>query len=65
LVRDDLTGGTVRNAEILEAQREMAQVDGLLACPQGAVTLAGLYHLFRNAWIQPEESIVLLILELI
>jgi threonine synthase len=56
------SGGTalsVSDAEILEAQREMARAEGLLACPEGAATLAGLHHLVRNGWVQPDETVVL------
>jgi threonine synthase len=56
------SGGTalaVTDAEILEAQREMAQVEGVLACPEGAATLAGLRHLIKNDWVQLDESVVL------
>jgi threonine synthase len=56
------SGGTARavtDVEILEAQHEMAQAEGLLACPEGAATLAGLRHLARNGWVQPDETIVL------
>jgi threonine synthase len=56
------SGGTalaVSDAEILEAHREMAQTEGLLACPEGAATLAGLRHLVINAWVQSGETVVL------
>jgi threonine synthase len=56
------SGGTalaVSDAEILEARREMAHAEGLLACPEGAATLAGLRHLVTNGWVQPHESVVL------
>ncbi len=56
------SGGTalaVSDAEILEARREMAHAEGLLACPEGAAALAGLRHLVTNGWVQPHESVVL------
>jgi len=53
------TALAVSDAEILEAQREMAQVEGLLPCPEGAATLAGLHHLIVTGWVQPEETVVL------
>ena len=56
------SGGTalaVSDAEILEAQGEMAQAEGVLACPEGAATLAGLKNLVRDDWVQPEETVVL------
>ena len=53
------TALTVSDAEILEAQREMAQAEGVLACPEGAATLAGLRHLVGSGWIQSDETVVL------
>jgi threonine synthase len=53
------TALAVFDEEILEAQREMARVEGLLACPEGAATLAGLRHLVNNGWVQPDEKVVL------
>lgn len=53
------TAVAVTDAEILEAQNEMAHAEGILACPEGAATLAGLSHLVRNDWIKSDESIVL------
>jgi len=56
------SGGTalaVSDAEILKAQREMAQAEGVLACPEGAATLAGLCHLVTNGWVHPDEMVVL------
>jgi threonine synthase len=56
------SGGTavaISDAEILEAQGEMAHVEGLLACPEGSATLAGLRALVRNGWLQPHETVVL------
>jgi threonine synthase len=49
----------VSDNEILDARREMAQAEGLLACPEGAATVAGLRHLLINGWVQPEETVVL------
>jgi len=53
------TALAVSDAEISDAQREMAQAEGLLACPEGAATLAGLRHLVKNGWVQPDETVVL------
>jgi threonine synthase len=53
------TALAVSDAEILEAGREMAQSEGVLACPEGAATLAGLRHLVKNGWIEPDETVVL------
>jgi threonine synthase len=57
------SGGTalsVSDDEILEAQRELAHTEGLLTCPEGSATLAGLGHLVKNGWVQPDEIVVLL-----
>ncbi len=53
------TAVAVSDAEILEAQREMAHAEGILACPEGAATLAGLHHLVRSSWIKSGETVVL------
>jgi len=56
------SGGTavaVSDAEILDAQAEMAHAEGLLACPEGAATLAGLRAVVRDGWLQPDETVVL------
>ena len=56
------SGGTavaVSDEGILEAQRQLAQSEGIFAAPEGAATLAGLYHLLEQGWIQPDESVVL------
>ncbi len=56
------SGGTavaVSDAEIVEAQQELARNEGLLACPEGAATLAGLKKLVKDGWVQPDESVVL------
>jgi len=49
----------VSDPEIVEAQREMAQAEGVLPCPEGAATLAGLRHLVRDGWVLPDETVVL------
>ena len=49
----------VSDAEILSARDEMARVEGVLACPEGAATLAGLQHLVKEDWVHRDESIVL------
>jgi threonine synthase len=53
------TALAVSDEEILDAQSEVAQAEGVLACPEGAATLAGLHHLVDNGWIQPDEKVVL------
>jgi threonine synthase len=60
LLRDSRgTAFAVSDAEILEAQSEMARAEGVLPCPEGAATLAGLHHLVNNGWVQPDEMVVL------
>ncbi len=57
------TGGcavAVTDAEILEAQKRLAAVEGLFVCPEGAATLAAAVRLAKAGWIQPEEHVVLL-----
>ena len=53
------TALAVSDAEILQAQNEIAHAEGILACPEGAASLAGLRHLVENGWIQTDESVVL------
>ncbi|HEY5157727.1 MAG TPA: threonine synthase [Anaerolineales bacterium] len=53
------TAISVSDAEIIAAQCEIAQSEGLLACPEGAATLAGLRNLLQKGWVQSNESVVL------
>jgi threonine synthase len=53
------TAVSVSDAEILAAQGELAQSEGLMACPEGAATLAGLRKLLQKGWVQSNESVVL------
>jgi threonine synthase len=53
------TAVAVTDAEILAAQRQLAQVEGLFAAPEGAATLAGLAHLVQQGWVRPDERVVL------
>ncbi len=54
------TAVTVSDAEILESLREIATLEGILACPEGAATLAGLKKLIANGTLSPDERIVLM-----
>lgn len=57
------TGGTalaVEDREIVTALKEMASLEGVFACPEGAATLAGLRHLLEGDFLQGDETIVLL-----
>lgn len=56
------SGGTavaVPDEEILSARDELARTEGLLACPEGAATLAALRHLRANGWVRENETVVL------
>ena len=50
----------VSDQEILDAQQQMAQVEGIFPAPEGAATLAALRKLVETNWIEAEESVVLL-----
>jgi len=49
----------VDDGAILTAVRRLAQSEGILACPEGAATLAALPVLFERGVLQRDESIVL------
>ncbi len=56
------SGGTaisVADAEIVHWQSELARKEGLLACPEGAVTLAGLARLLKEKLVSAGETIIL------
>jgi threonine synthase len=56
------SGGTaVRVSEqaIDQAQRDLARSEGILACPEGAATLAGLRELVDRGDVAPEDRVVL------
>jgi threonine synthase len=40
--------------------RRLARTEGILACPEGAATLAALEHLSRSRFISPEQVVVAL-----
>jgi threonine synthase len=50
----------VSDEEIIQAQKEMARLEGIFAAPEGAATLAALPHLYGRGWIRPDEKVVLL-----
>jgi threonine synthase len=57
------SGGTalsVTDEEILASIGDMAREEGVLACPEGAATLAGLRRLLASGTVSPSESILLL-----
>ena len=49
----------VDDAEILAALRRLAQQEGIVACPEGAATVAAVPLLLAWGVLQPEDSIVL------
>jgi threonine synthase len=49
----------VSDEAILESQKELAQLEGIFAAPEGAATLAALRLVIKNKWVDPEERIVL------
>ena len=49
----------VTDEEILTAVRRLARTEGILACPEGAATLAALPTLFARGLLRREETIVL------
>ena len=60
-IRD--TGGTavaVSDDQIRVAMKELALAEGVLACPEGAATLAGLKRLLADGTLDSRETIVLL-----
>ena len=53
------TAIAVSDEAILDAQKQLARLEGIFAAPEGAATLAALQQLIEKKWIQPDERIVL------
>lgn len=53
------TAIAVEDADLLQAQKELAIAEGIFAAPEGAATLAALKELMAQKWLQPDEKIVL------
>ena len=53
------TAIAVSDESILEAQRQLASMEGIFAAPEGAATLAALKELIKQKWVHPEEHILL------
>jgi threonine synthase len=53
------TAVAVSDAEIIEAMRELARLEGLFAAPEGAATWAGYKKLLADGVLTPDESVVL------
>jgi threonine synthase len=49
----------VEEAEMEECSRELAEREGILACPEGAASLAALKKLSSAGWISPRHKVVL------
>jgi threonine synthase len=49
----------VADAEMLAAVREIAETEGVMTCPEGGATLAGLKRLLADGFLAGHESIVL------
>ena len=65
LRQSDGTAVAVSDAEILNAMTELASSEGVLSCPEGAATLAGLKTLLENEkrgegrGVESDEEVVL------
>jgi threonine synthase len=53
------TALTVSDAEMLQAGRELAALEGIFAAPEGAATAIGARKLAASGWIKPEDTVVL------
>src|SRR5436190_6001128 len=53
------TAIAVSDQSILQSQKQLAELEGIFAAPEGAATLAALKELLQQGWVQPEERIVL------
>jgi len=49
----------VSDEEILSAISELAESEGIFACPEGAATVAGLRKLLKAGLVSPDERVVL------
>lgn len=59
LRESDGTAVAVPDEKIWAAQQRMAVKEGVLACPEGAATLAALETLRQQGWIGPTDRVVL------
>jgi threonine synthase len=53
------TAVSVSEEDIDRAQSDLAEEEGILACPEGAATLAGLRHLVSEGWVASDDRVVL------
>ena len=49
----------ISDEKILDAQKQLANAEGIFAAPEGAATLAGLIELLDQGWVHPDERIIL------
>ncbi len=57
------TGGTavaVDDGEIVQAMRDLARVEGLWVCPEGAASVAAIRRLKAEGWLTGDERLLLL-----
>ena len=48
----------VTDEEMLAAGRELAALEGIFACPEGAATVVAARKLVAQRWIEPDELVV-------
>jgi threonine synthase len=53
------TAVAVTDNEMLQAGRELASLEGILAAPEGAATVVAARILAGSGWIKPHETVVL------
>ena len=53
------TAIAVSDSTILQAQKQLASMEGIFAAPEGAATLAALMKLVESGWVKPDERIVI------
>lgn len=49
----------VSDEAISRAQRQLAEAEGVFACPEGAATIAGLSQLVQEGWVKADERIII------
>jgi threonine synthase len=49
----------VSDQAILDAQKQLGNLEGIFAAPEGAATLAALKELLKQNWLRPDERIIL------
>ena len=59
LRRTNGTAIAVTDKEMLQAGRELASLEGILAAPEGAATVVAARILSASGWIKPHETVVL------